>query len=65
FRKPITSTSANLSGSPTPPFFDEIDEEILNAVDYVVDWEQDLRISKKPSTIIKLGSGGQFSFLRR
>jgi len=65
FRKPITSTSANVSGSPTPLFFDEISEEIKEAVDYVVDWEQDLRTNKKPSTIMKLAPGGQFSFIRR
>ncbi|WP_348621737.1 L-threonylcarbamoyladenylate synthase [Pedobacter lusitanus] len=65
FRKPIVSTSANLSGQPTPVFFDEIDEEIKTAVDYVVDWEQELRIKKKPSTIMKLSPSGQFSFIRK
>lgn len=65
FRKPITSTSANLSGEPSPAFFDEIDHDIRNAVDYIVDWEQELRTQKKPSTIMKLGPSGQFSFIRR
>lgn len=65
FRKPITSTSANISGQATPTTFDGIAEHILNAVDYVVDWEQDLSVEKKPSTIVKLGTGGQFSFIRR
>ena len=65
FRKPITSTSANVSGAPTPGFFDEISEEIKAAVDYVVNWEQELKISKKPSTIMKLAPGGQSSFIRR
>ena len=65
FRKPITSTSANLSGDPTPQFFDEISEEIKDAVDYIVDWEQELRVPKKASTIMKLAPGGQFSFIRR
>lgn len=65
FRKPITSTSANKSGAPTPAFFDEISEEIKSLVDYVVDWEQELKIIKKPSTIMKLAPGGQFSFIRR
>lgn len=65
FRKPITSTSANISGQPAPKFFDEIDENILAAVDYVVDWEQELKTPRKPSTIMKLGAGGQFSFIRR
>ncbi|MEJ5994332.1 L-threonylcarbamoyladenylate synthase [Pedobacter sp. Du54] len=65
FRRPITSTSANISGQPTPQFFDEISQEIIDAVDYVVDFEQELRIPKKPSTIIKLGPSGQFEFIRK
>jgi L-threonylcarbamoyladenylate synthase len=65
FRKPITSTSANVSGVPTPMFFDEISDEIKEAVDHVVDWEQEHRTNKKPSTIMKLAPGGQFSFIRR
>lgn len=65
FRKPIVSTSANISGQPTPRFFDEISDEILDAVDYVVNWEQDNRTVKKPSTIIKLSPSGQFEFIRK
>lgn len=65
FRKPITSTSANLSGSPSPRNFDDIDQQIKDAADYVADWEQDFREEKKPSTIMKLAPGGQFSFIRR
>lgn len=65
FRKPVTSTSANLSGQPAPKFFDDIDPAIIEAVDYVVDWEQELRTPKNPSSIMKLGAGGQFSFIRR
>lgn len=65
FRKPITSTSANHSGEPTPLFFYEINEEIKDAVDYVVDWEQESTSSRKPSTIMKLAPDGQFSFIRR
>jgi L-threonylcarbamoyladenylate synthase len=65
FRKPIVSTSANLSGEPTPQFYDEISAHIINAVDYVVGLEQELQTPKKPSTIIKLGPTGQFSFIRK
>lgn len=65
FRKPIVSTSANLSGQPTPLFFDDIDQKIIDAVDYVVDFEQENRTAKKPSTIIKLGPSGQFEFIRK
>lgn len=65
FRKPITSTSANLSGEPAPKFFDDIADAIKDGVDYIVDWEQELRVVKKPSTIMKLSPGGQFSFIRK
>ncbi|MBC7567854.1 MAG: threonylcarbamoyl-AMP synthase [Pedobacter sp.] len=65
FRKPITSTSANVSGDPTPQTFNEITDEIKDAVDYIVDWEQEISTPKKPSTIMKIAPGGQFSFIRR
>ncbi|SFH18038.1 L-threonylcarbamoyladenylate synthase [Pedobacter insulae] len=64
-RRPIISTSANLSGQPTPSFFDEISQDILDAVDYVVGIDQELRLVKKPSTIVKLGPTGQFEFIRK
>lgn len=65
FRKPVVSTSANLSGQPSPKFFDDIAPGILEAVDYVVDFEQENRTNKKPSTIVKLGPSGQFEFIRK
>ncbi len=65
FKKPITSTSANLSGQTTPAIFDEISDEIKSGVDYIVDWEQEISTPKKPSTIVKLGPSGQFEFVRR
>ncbi|RZL49505.1 MAG: threonylcarbamoyl-AMP synthase [Pedobacter sp.] len=65
FRKPIVSTSANVSGEPTPKFFDEISDQIKDAVDYIVDYNQEDQTVKKPSTIIKLGPSGQFEFIRK
>jgi len=65
FRKPIVSTSANLSGAPSPKNFDDISAEIIDGVDYVVDFEQENRSTKKPSTIMKLSPGGQFEFIRK
>lgn len=65
FRKPIVSTSANLSGEKSPQFFDEISEEIKKSVDYIVELEQESQAVKKPSTIIKLGPSGQFEFIRK
>jgi L-threonylcarbamoyladenylate synthase len=65
FRKPIISTSANLSGQPSPSNFSDIGEEIKEGVDYVVNWEQDDTSIRKASTIMKLEPGGLFSFIRK
>lgn len=65
FRKPIVSTSANISGQPTPSNFSEISDKISGGVDYVVNLEQDDSTPKKPSTIMKLAPDGQFTFIRR
>jgi L-threonylcarbamoyladenylate synthase len=64
FRRPIVSTSANLSGKPTPQNFDEIDEEIKSAVDYVVEYRQEERSKNTPSSIVKLGLGGEIQIIR-
>ena len=65
FKKPIVSTSANLSGNPVAATFDDIDEKIILGVDYVVNWEQDVKKHKKASTIMKLEPGGLFNFIRK
>lgn len=64
-RKPIVSTSANFSGEPSPAFFDEIDPQIIEAVDYVVEWRQEDKTPAQPSSIIKLGIGGEISIIRK
>jgi L-threonylcarbamoyladenylate synthase len=64
-RKPLVSTSANVSGKPSPKNFNDIDEEIINGVDYVVDLEQHDHTEKKPSTIMRLEPGGRFEFIRK
>ena len=53
FGKPIISTSANISGEPTPKSFSEISQPILEGVDYIVNLERD-KITDKSSTILKL-----------
>ncbi len=65
FRKPIVSTSANISGEKTAITFPEISEEILNGVDYIVDWRRDEQSPAEPSSIIKLGSGGEINIIRK
>lgn len=64
FRRAIVSTSANISGEPSPENYEEICEEIRNAVDYTVKYRQDDRSKAKPSTIIKLGARGEVKILR-
>lgn len=65
FRKPLVSTSANISGEKSPAFFDEISEEIKSRVDYIVEYRQDDHTSIQPSSIIKLGPGGQIDIIRK
>ena len=64
FRKAIVSTSANVSGEPSPKTFREISEEIKQAVDYIVQSRQNETSAPKPSSIIKLGKGGQIKIIR-
>jgi L-threonylcarbamoyladenylate synthase len=64
-RKPLVSTSANISGKPSPQYFSQIDQEIIDGVDYVVDVDQHSMEIKTPSTIMKLEPDGRFEFLRR
>ncbi|MDX1286293.1 MAG: L-threonylcarbamoyladenylate synthase, partial [Draconibacterium sp.] len=65
FRRPLVSTSANISGEKSPAFFDEISDEIKNAVDYIVNYRQDDHTPAKPSSIMKLGPGGQIDIIRK
>jgi len=57
FRKPIVSTSANISGIPAPKYFKEISEEIKTAIDYVVQYRQDDETPALPSSVIKWSEG--------
>jgi L-threonylcarbamoyladenylate synthase len=64
FRKPVVSTSANLSGQPSPASFREIAEEIRTGVDYVVRFRQDDLRPARPSGILRLGAGGLVQVIR-
>ena len=57
-RKPIVSTSANISGQASPKFFAEISDEIKKSVDHVVAWRQDDVTPSQPSQIIKWNNDG-------
>ena len=65
FRKPIVSTSANLSGQPAPANFSEIDPAIIQGVNHVVAYGQDDTGRGIASVVMKLEPDGQFAFLRR
>ncbi len=64
FRKPIVSTSANISGEKTPQSFAQISPEILKGVDYVVNLQRSKQ-SGKPSAIIKLTIDGKVTVIRK
>lgn len=65
FRKPILSTSANISGEPSARYYDEIDESIKKQVDYSVEYGQDIDTGGTASTIIKIEEDGRFKFIRK
>ena len=65
FRRAIVSTSANISGEPSPRNFAEISEEVKNAVDYIVKYRQNDKQKRKPSSIIKLGPTGEIQIIRQ
>ena len=64
FRKPIVSTSANISEESFPKNFSEISNEIKNAVDYIVQYRQDDNTIAEPSSLVKWNKDGTLSVLR-
>ena len=63
-RHPIVSTSANVSGHPTAHFFHEIEDAIVQGVDYVCLFRRDDETPHEPSSIIKVNSDGTFRIIR-
>jgi L-threonylcarbamoyladenylate synthase len=64
FRKPIVSTSANISGHPAPAIFGEIEEEIRQGVGYIVRYRQDDTAPKRPSAVMKWNKNGTATTIR-
>ncbi|MDR0430616.1 MAG: threonylcarbamoyl-AMP synthase [Tannerellaceae bacterium] len=64
FQKPLVSTSANISGEPSPANFTEISDKIRENVDYIVQYRQQDKNKAMPSGIIKLEDGGLFRIIR-
>lgn len=64
FGKPIVSTSANFSQSPSPLFYSNVNDEIKSKVDYIVNLDQEFRSTNQASTIIKLDKTGNYTVIR-
>ena len=64
FQKAIVSTSANISGEPAAQNYRDIDPRIIEQVDYVCWTRRQEHKPHKPSSIIKLGSGGVVQIIR-
>ncbi len=62
--RPIVSTSANVSGEPTPHKFADIPEEIRSAVDYIVEPALERTSSGQASQILKVGVDGEIQIIR-
>ena len=65
FRKPIVSTSANLSGEPAPSHFGEVSGVIKDSVDYTVMYKREDRKKQKASPVIRVEKNGVFKIIRK
>lgn len=65
FRKPIVSTSANLSGNVSPANFSEIEKSLINKVDYTVNYRQNDRSKSTASPVIKVNYDGTIKIIRK
>ena len=64
FGRPIVSTSANVSGQPTPAGLQEVGREIVDGVDFVVNPRFEGKPTRKASSIIAFGEGGEVQIIR-
>ncbi len=65
FRKPIVSTSANLSGRPSPENFLNIEQQVIDAADFVVKYRQDDRQIYSASPVIRVEQNGIIKIIRK
>lgn len=63
-RKPLLSTSANLSGEPSPAIYADISRHILESVDFIVEHRRNETTPAQPSSIIKWHENGKFTIIR-
>lgn len=64
FQKAIVSTSANISGMPSPRTFADIPDEIKQQVDYIVQFRRGDKAPQQPSKIVKLTQDGEVTIIR-
>ena len=64
FKRPVVATSARMSGKALPANFGQIDQQIIEAVDYVVNYRQEETQKAETSSIMKLGRGGEIKIIR-
>ncbi len=64
FRGAVVSTSANISGAPTPSIFRMIDSNIEATADYVVKFRQDDEAIATPSRIVRILENGEMNIIR-
>jgi L-threonylcarbamoyladenylate synthase len=60
----LVSTSANISGAPTPAIYKEVDAAIVRGADYVVSWRQDDETRRAPSRVVRVLPDGGLEVLR-
>lgn len=64
FRKPLVSTSANVSEDVSPSFFSEVDKRIVDGVDYVVQYRRNDETIREPSAIVRWNGDGSVTVIR-
>lgn len=62
--RPIVSTSANISGEPSPKTYGDVSNEIRQRVDYIVPWRQNDQMEARPSRIVRINPDGSQEVLR-
>ena len=63
-KRAIVSTSANISGKPSPQYFNDISENVKQAVDYICTSRQQEKEIRCASSIIKLSEGSLIKTIR-
>jgi len=63
-RSPLVSTSANISGRPTPAIFSMVEDAIITNVDYAVSYRRDDNTIHQPSRLVRISDDGSMTVIR-